>query len=136
VRRSTLPHARQQLARIERLGDVVVRADLEAHDPVHDRGGGSHHHDGDVRVALAQVPREGEAVLARHVDVHQRDVDWAFGGDRLRGAGVLGADRRVAVPGKVLLEHLAYVGLVVDDQDCGLRVHAGFLRGCAGEPQE
>ena len=65
--------------------------------------GGRQHHDRDRRVALAQVPREAQAVLAGHVDVDQRQVDRMLRGHRLRGAGVLGAQRRVAVRGEVLL---------------------------------
>ena len=55
--------ARAQLARVERLGDVVVGADLEADDAVDDVAGAGDHDDADV-VALAQVAREREAVLA------------------------------------------------------------------------
>ena len=47
-----------------------------------------------LRVALAQVPREAQAVLARHVDVDQREVDRLRRGDRARRAGALGADAR------------------------------------------
>jgi hypothetical protein len=34
------------------------------------------------------MPRKAEAILARHVDVHERDVDRVLGGQRLRDAGV------------------------------------------------
>ena len=122
--------AGDQLARIEGLGDVVVRAHLEADDPVDDRAGGRQHDDRDLRVALAQVPREAQAVLAGHVDVHQREVDRMRGGHRPRGAGALGADRRVAVGDEVFLQHLAHVRLVVDDQDRGLGAHRCRFAPC------
>ena len=115
--------AGHQLTRVEGLGDVVVGTHLEAHDPIHDRGGGSQHDDRDLRVALAQVPRKTQAVLAGHVDVDQRQVDGMLGGHRPRGAGALGAECRVAVGDEVFLQHLAHVRLVVDDQDCGFWAH-------------
>ena len=83
-------HACRQLTRIEGLGNVVVGTHLEAHDPIHDRAGGSQHHDGDLGVALAQVTGKAQAVLARHVDVDQREVDGVLRRQRLRGGGVFG----------------------------------------------
>ena len=74
-------------------------------------------------IALAQVAREAQAVLAGHVDVDQRQVDRVLGRQRARRVGALGAERGVAVRDEVLLEHLAHVRLVVDDQDGGLGIH-------------
>ena len=42
-------------------------------------------------VALAQVPREAQAVLAGHVDVDQREVDRLLRRERLRAALALSA---------------------------------------------
>src|SRR6185295_6820583 len=61
---------RAQLARIERLGDVVVGADLKAGDAVDHVARAGDHDDADV-VALAQIARQRQAVLARQPDVEQ-----------------------------------------------------------------
>ena len=66
---------------------------------------------------------ETEPILSRHVDVDQRQVDRVLRGQRLRDVGAFGAERRIAVSGEVFLQHLAYVRLVIDDQDGGLGVH-------------
>ncbi len=65
------------------------------------------------------MPREAQAVLAGHVDVDQRQVDGVLGGHRPRGAGAFRADDGIAVRDEVFLQHLAHVGLVVDNQDGG-----------------
>ena len=89
ARRRAAQHALdagQQLARVERLRDVVVGAHLEPDDAVDHRRGGRQHDDRDPRVALAQVAREAQAVLAGHVDVDQREVDRLLRGQLARGA--------------------------------------------------
>ena len=63
--------ARQQLARLERLGDVVVGAEFEADDAVDRLAGRGHHDDADLAAALAQPARQREAVLAGQADVEQ-----------------------------------------------------------------
>ena len=75
VRRSTLLTRAASSRGSNGFGHVVVGAHLEADDAVDDGGGGRQHDDGDLRVALAQVAREAQAVLAGHVDVDQREVD-------------------------------------------------------------
>jgi hypothetical protein len=127
VRRSTLRTAGDQLARIERLRDVVVGAHLEADDAVDHGRGRRQHDDRDARVALAQVARQAQAVLAGHVDVDQREVDRLLRRQLARAARRLGSEDRVAVAREVFLEHFAHVRLVVDDQQRGFRLRGhGF----------
>src|SRR5439155_5069987 len=92
----------------------------------HDRAGRGQHDDRDLRVALAEVPSKTEAVLARHVDVHQREVDRMRRGDLLCRSSALGTQRRIGVGNEIFLEHLAYVRLVIDDQDCRFRDNRSF----------
>jgi hypothetical protein len=73
------------------------------------------------------MPRKAEAILARHVDVHERDVDRVLGGQRLRDAGVFCAKDHVAVGAEVLLQHFADIRLVVDNQDGGFWAHGRRL---------
>ena len=64
-----------------------------------------------------------QAILARHVDVDQRQVDRVLRGQCFRGGGAFGAERRIAVRGEVFLQHLAHVRLVIDDQEGGFGAH-------------
>ena len=123
---STAEHAldaRQHFARVERLRHVIVGAHLETDDAIDDRRGGSQHDDRDRRVALAKMPRETQAVLARHMNVDERQIHWVLCDQRLRRNRVFCADGGVAMRDEVLLEHLANVRLVVDDEDRAFRNH-------------
>ncbi len=76
-----------------------------------------------MRIALTQMTREAQTVLAGHVDVHQGQIDQVPGRKRARGFGILGNDGTVPVRHEVLLDDFAYVLFVVDDQDGGLGTH-------------
>src|SRR5262247_364759 len=78
-------------------------------------------------MALAQVPCKTQAVLPRHMDVDQRQIDELLTGDRPRSAGAPDADRRIAVGAEVFLQDFAYVRLVIDNQDCGALAHGRCL---------
>ena len=67
-------NAGQQLARLERLGQIVVGTCTEAGQAALDRAGGGQHDDADRAAGAAQALDDGEAVLARHVDVEDQDV--------------------------------------------------------------
>jgi hypothetical protein len=66
-----LLHAQHQLARIDRLRDVVVGADAEAGEPIVDRAaaGEEHQRDAGGLGMPFELPRRREAVLIRHLDV-------------------------------------------------------------------
>jgi hypothetical protein len=131
--------ARAQLARIERFGDVIVGAHLEADDAVHHVAGGGDHDDSQV-VPLAQVARQAQAVLAGQVDVQQHDIRHR---PRERRAHLLarpGLCHLVAMAREVILEHGANLGIVVDDQnmtagghrqaDAGKRIERAIIAAC------
>ncbi len=63
--------ARAQLARVERLGDVVVGAELEPHDLLGVVRPGGEDDDRRAAAAAAQLATDLEAVLARQHDVEQ-----------------------------------------------------------------
>ena len=71
---------RQQFARIERFGDIIVGAALKANNAVDLFVFTGDEDDAHVR-ADAKFAREGQAVFARQIDVDQTDVD-VFGGDQ------------------------------------------------------
>src|SRR5262245_49224312 len=74
-------------------------------------------------MAFAQVPCKTQAILPRHVNVHQRQIDEPLTGDCPGSAGAPDADRRIAMGGEVFLQDFAYVRLVIDDQDRGALAH-------------
>ena len=66
--------ARQQLARTERLGEVVVGAQLQAHDAVGLLGAAGEDDDRDLRLG-AQLTQQLHAVLARQTQIEQHQID-------------------------------------------------------------
>ena len=70
------PDPGQKLARVERLRDVVVGAELEPDHPVDDLAGRGQHDDRHI-AAAAQLAREAETVLAGHAQVEDHQVDRA-----------------------------------------------------------
>ena len=113
----------QQLARLERLGDVIVGAGLQPDDPVHGVARRSHHDDADAAAPLAQPARQREPVFARQVDVkqHQRR-SLALDEPMQRGAAIDGADPEI-LPGEIIGEQLPLRRLVFDHDDMRPRVH-------------
>jgi transposase-like protein len=69
--------ARQQLARLERLGQVVVGAHLEAEDAVQRLVAGGQHDDRQGRLR-AQLAAQGQAVVAGQVQVQHDQVGARF----------------------------------------------------------
>ena len=107
--------ARPQLARVERLGHVVVRSHFESDDAINDAVGGGDHDDAH-RVALAQEARQRKSILARQADIEQDDV----GNPALeRGAHLCAVGNTgdlVIVRAEVLDQHATDVGIVIDHQ--------------------
>ncbi len=108
-----------ELARAERLRDVVVGAELEAHDPVGLLGAGGQHDDGQ-RARLGR-PAEGAADL-QAVDAGQHEVE----DDEVRHAGADEGEGLAAVaervgdvagPRQVALEQFGDVAVVFDNED-------------------
>ena len=104
-----------QLARAERLGDVVVGAEFEADHPVCLIGGRGQHYDGYLGVAT-DLLAQGKAVVAGHHDIENNQVR-AVQGELL--AHLVAFRRRQYLetgPGQVFIEQLADLLVVVDDQ--------------------
>ena len=100
-------HPRQQLARLERLGQVVVGTGAEAGDAAFDRSGRGQHDDADRAAAAPQALDDGEPILARHVDVEDQDVGRLGSQQRVElGAGA-GAAHRKTVRGQIVFQQAA-----------------------------
>ncbi len=107
----------------EGLGEVVVGAELEAHDAVGFLAAARQHDDGNLRI-VPQAPGERHAVLAAQLEVENHEVHHLLGEHHLHRAAV--GDRRdfqlvlAEIVGNELPDHR----IVVDDQHmrhCGMR---------------
>ena len=117
-------HAREQLAQVERLADVVVGAHFQPDDAV-DHLARRGDHDDRHLVALAQPAREREAVFAGQSHVEQHEVRQ-LGAERLahrRAVGGLGD--LVAVRREIVRHGLADLAVVLDDQHAAALRHGG-----------
>ena len=111
-------HARDQLARGERLDEVVVGAGLQPLDARLLPGARGEHDHREVgrRLVRAQARDQPESVEVRHHDVREDHVG-ALRADRREGG--LAVDGRLHRPvrGEHARQVLAHVGVVVHDQD-------------------
>ena len=107
--------AGQQLARVERLGDVVVRAQLESDDLVGVVPAGGDHDQGRVRV-LADLARQREPVHARQHQIDEQDVE-PLPRERLqRLPAVLGQNGLHPVLAEEFGEQRRQLAVVLDEQ--------------------
>ena len=108
--------AREQLARAERLGEVVVGAELEAHHAVGlFRAAGEH--DDRNRRFVAQRARERHAVLGLEPEIEHHEVDHLLG-EHLAHGGAVGyrGHAQIVLP-EVVDDQLPDAWIVVDRQD-------------------
>ena len=113
--------ARQQLARFERLGQVVVGAHFQAEHAV-DRLGARGQHDHRRVRARPQVATQGQAILARQVEVEHDQVHVFAVQQLAHGGAVCGRAHLVAGAAELLGQQGADVVVVVDDQQSMHRV--------------
>ena len=120
--------ARDQLARIERLAEVVVGAHLEADDPVDVLALRRQHDDRDVFAGAAQPPADREPVLAGQHQVEHDEARRVALQPLVELARVGNRAHLEALAREVAVEEVAQPDVVVDDQDAGsvalrLRTH-------------
>ena len=110
-------HARDKLARLKRLAEIIVAADFEADHLVRRVLQSREKYDrqrSPARPRRAQPAAEREAVLARHHDVEQDERKSAAFERREHFRAVLRALRSVAVICERLRDKLAQLRVVVD----------------------
>ena len=112
--------ARQELARAERLGEVVIGAELEAHDAVGFLVAPGEHDDRDLRF-VAQSPRERHAVLAAQLEIQHDQVDDLLGQYRLHAAAIGDGRHPQLVLLEIVRDEIAHQRIVVDRQYVGQR---------------
>ena len=114
-----VPHPAEKLVQIERLGHVLVGAQVEAAGAVLGQGAGTEDQHGDVPVGLADRLADRIAAHPRQHEVEHDQVDAA---GRLledfQGRGAVAHDRHaVALGDEVVLDAGGEVCFVFDDQD-------------------
>ena len=110
--------ARQQLARGEGFGQVVVRTQLQAQDAVGLVAARGEHDDGQRRRAgTAQLTAQGDAVSTRQHQVQHQQID-ALRGQHLAHLPPVGGHAHLqALALQVFGSQFADAGVVIDDQD-------------------
>jgi len=119
--------AQHKLARLERLGEIVVGAALQPGDAVVGFAhGGQHQHRRADR--FANSLGQADAVFAGHHDVDDQQVEGEAGQLGFRVGGTFrGADQKILVD-QIFSQQFAQTPVVVDDQDMRLFGHvlSGF----------
>ena len=113
-------HPGQQFPQIDRLGDIVVGPDLQSDHPVDYLGRPGQHDDRDVRM-LAQIARQGEAILAGHPDVEDHRIDVLGVDDLAQGRARVGRRDGKAIALQIFRHGLANIRFVVTDNDVRAR---------------
>jgi hypothetical protein len=121
-------HPRQQLSQLERLGDIVVGADLQSGDPV-DQVVLSAQHDDAALAFPAQAGGQRQAVLSGQLDVENDEVRRPGLEDPLHGRAVAGLADLEAFGAQIIADHFPDLRVVVHDQDvlAGVRDAAAWL---------
>ena len=115
-------HAGQQFAGIAGFSQVIVGAQLQAHDAVGVLAHGRQHDDRRAALAVGKAPAYGQPVLARQHHVEHDQVDGAALQSQLHLRGVTGGVDLVPVLAQEVGDDVADSGVVIDHQDAGARV--------------
>ena len=108
---------RQQLARVERLGQVVVGAAFQALDAAGFVTLGGEHDDRHLVVRLAQATAGGQAVLAGQHEVEHQQLEQLAGQQAIHLLDVLHCAHAVALLAEEALQQAAQAGIIIDYQD-------------------
>src|SRR5215470_16455279 len=110
-------YAGQQLTQRERLGQVIVGAQLQPAHTIDFLPARREHDDGHVDRPSPELPTHVPAAQLGHHDVEDDQIRRRLHDLLQRLLAVEGAGRLVALVAKVVLEPTHDLGLVVDDQD-------------------
>ena len=117
-----------RIARIARLGEVVVGAELQAHDAVGVLAHGRQHDDRRAAFAVGEPAADRQPVLARQHDVEHDQVDGPALQRLLHLRRIAGGVHLVPVLAQEIRDDVADAGIVVHHQDAGAgRRH---IEGC------
>ena len=119
-------HAGEQFARVERLGQIIVRAQLQPGDPV---GLLAHRgqHDDRHRGLAAQPAGEIGAAFAGEHEVKHDEVELALRPQSAALAGVLRGGDAEALALEEAGEQVTDFAVIVDDEQAGIYSRAGGM---------
>jgi hypothetical protein len=113
----------ENLAELERLGDVIVGTHFETDYPV-DGLASRRDHDDSHAVGSAKLARQGEPVLSGQIQIHQYDIDSPLLHD-LSNAVAISCDINFeSAVLQIFAEGLANIRLIIDNQNAALVVHS------------
>jgi hypothetical protein len=122
-------HPGQKFHGHERLGDVIVRADVQPGDLINVLGFGRQHDDGELAALVPQLHHHGDAVHHGHHHIHNGQMDGQLPG-KLQPLGAVGRTvYGIALIFQVNGDALADLGVVLHNKN--MRFHAFLLlSGC------
>ncbi|MCY1179660.1 hypothetical protein D9M73_200690 [compost metagenome] len=119
---------RQQFARVERLGQVVVGAQLQPLDAAALVALGGEHDDRDLVALLAQTATGGQAVLAGHHQVEHHQLEQLAGQQAVHLLGVLHRAHTVALLVEETFQQATQACVVIDHKDLFAFGQGGRIR--------
>lgn len=120
-------HPCEQFARVEGLGHIVVRTDLQSDHLVNIVAAAGHENDADGRIARPQVTRKRQTVLAWQVDVEQHHIDPLSRHALPQPLAIVRRQRPVALLREVRAQAGLCDQIVIDDQQSGAASVLGVL---------
>lgn len=107
---------REQFTRVERFGQVIIRPQLETHDPVHlfaERGQKDHRH----RALRRQPATDRQPILARHHHIEHHQIEPPLGKLAVHRRRPLGPRRPHPVLLEIARHGVANICTVINDKD-------------------
>ena len=123
--------ARDELTRIEGLGDVIVGPDLESHDAVDLLSKSRQHEDRQIR-GLPKTAADAETVFTRQHNVEHHKVDRFSGQSAVHLSGGIGAGDDETILAQSFGKHAMNDRVILDDED--MRTAVGGDEGQGGGP--
>ncbi|TPW17509.1 MAG: prephenate dehydrogenase [bacterium] len=108
-----------ELEEAERLGDVVVRAELQAQDLVDFLPARGEHDDRQLVAVGADLAADVEAAHLGQHDIQDHEIGCGIAGEPEPGGAILGHGDGVTLVLEAVLQRDGHRGIIFDDQDSG-----------------
>ena len=117
----------EKVLKIERLGQIVIRAELDALDRNCQVINGRQHDDAGLDIFLLERLENGDAVHARHPDIQQNQILWGFRQDLHGDVPIIGYLNFVALARQLTFDEETERFFVVDVEDFLRRFGTGHV---------